>query len=48
MKKKWDNDDLLNGRMWLQAAQLRVEKTDGRRTGERHFTSLVDTAVYTK
>ncbi|CAL8469241.1 g8782 [Coccomyxa elongata] len=31
-----------------QAAQLRVEKTDGRRPGERHFTSLVDTAVYTK
>ncbi|BDA45013.1 probable DNA-directed primase/polymerase protein at C-terminar half [Coccomyxa sp. Obi] len=31
-----------------QAAQLRVEKTDGRRPGERHFTSLVDVAVYTK
>ncbi|EIE21146.1 hypothetical protein COCSUDRAFT_43486 [Coccomyxa subellipsoidea C-169] len=31
-----------------QAAQLRVEKTDGRCTGERHFTSIVDTAVYTK
>lgn len=33
---------------FLQAAQLRVEKTDGRRPGERQFTSLVDTAVYTK
>lgn len=34
---------------WLiQAAQLMVEKPDGRRAGDKNFTSMVDTAVYSR